>query len=166
MSHFRDTSRWGTPGGPQFPHRACLPLLCLLCQGRPRPCSSRASRACVLGCHALSQARHTCFFTVPCGIITSLDLAIHNCCIYRMRASGACRDFFSRRGERFQSIRPPSCPLAWHRAGPRAVNMRAVDAATFTNNVVIESMFLFSSHDLFRYYLYVLVLRTAFIVIP
>ena len=47
-----------------------------------------------LGFHALSQARHTCFFTVPCGIITSLDLAIHNC-IYLMRVSGACRDFFS-----------------------------------------------------------------------
>ena len=33
--------------------------------------------------------------------------------------------------------------LGWHRAGPRAVNMRAVDAATFTNNVVIESFFFF-----------------------
>ena len=43
-----------------------------------------------LGFHALSQARHTCFFTVPRGIVTSLDLAIHNC-IYRMRASGAGR---------------------------------------------------------------------------
>ena len=34
--------------------------------------------------------------------------------------------------------------LGWHRAGPRAVNMRAVDAATF-NNVVIESIFFFFS---------------------
>ena len=55
--------------------------------------------------------------------------------------------------------------LGWHRAGPRAVNMRAVDAATFTSNVVIEIMFFFP-HDLFRYYIYVLVLRTAFIAIP
>ena len=33
--------------------------------------------------------------------------------------------------------------LGWHRAGPRAVNMLAVDAATFTNNVVIECIFFF-----------------------
>ena len=39
--------------------------------------------------------------------------------------------------------------LGWHRAGPRAVNMRAVDAATFTNNVVIEIMCFFFPHDLF-----------------
>ena len=81
LSLFRDSSRWGTPGCPQLPHRARPPLLCLLCQGRSRPCSSRASRALrvfFLGVHALSQARHTCFLTVSCGIITSLDLAIHN----------------------------------------------------------------------------------------
>ena len=78
-----------------------------------------------LGFHALSQARHTCFFTVPCGIIAYLDLAIRNCCIYRVRASGACRDFFSRSGERFKSIRPPSCPLAWLAPGGAACREHA-----------------------------------------
>ena len=97
---------------PQLPHRARLPLLCVLCQGRPRPCSSRASRACVffrISC--LITGSSYMFFDSPVRDIT-LDLAIHNC-IYRMRASGACQDFSSRSGERFQSIRPPSCPLAW-----------------------------------------------------
>ena len=74
LSPFRHTSRWGTPGSPQLPHRARLPLLCLLCQGRPRPCSSSAPRACVFSRISL-QARHTCFFTVLCGIITSLVAA-------------------------------------------------------------------------------------------
>ena len=68
-------------------------------------------------------------------------------CIYRMRASGACRDFCSRSGKRFQSIRPPSCPLAWLAPGRAACREHAggVDAATFTNNLVIESMFFFFS---------------------
>ena len=94
------------------------------------------------------------FFTVPCGTTTSLDLAIHNC-IYRMRASGACRDFSREAVNIFSRfVRHRARWLGWHRAGPRAVNVRAVDAATFTNNVVIESMLFFFLYDLFRYYIY------------
>ena len=82
--------------------------------------------------------------------MTSSDLAIHNC-IYRMRASRACRDFFLAITANIFSrfVRHRARWLGWHRAGPRAVNMRAVDAATFTNNVVIEIMCFFFPHDLF-----------------
>ena len=55
----------GTPGGPQLPHRARLPILCLLCQGRPPPCSSRASRACV-------------FFRISCLITGSAYMFFHS----------------------------------------------------------------------------------------
>ena len=55
---------------------------------RFRPCCSPFGRALITG-----SPYSTCFFTVHCGIITSLDLAIHNC-IYRMRASGSCRGLF------------------------------------------------------------------------
>ena len=104
----RDTWRSATPSSCSL--TPTLPAQPRAASAELRPC---LTGVCVfLGFHALSQAHRTCFFTIPRGIITSLDLAIHNC-IYRMRASGACRDFFSRSGERFQSIRPPSCPLAW-----------------------------------------------------
>ena len=59
--------------------------------------------------------------------------------------------------------------FGWHRAGPCAVNMRAVDAATFTSNVVIESFFFFFPrryvpilYNTSKYLVHVIVLRTAF----
>ena len=85
--------RWGTPVGPQLSHRVPLHLLYLLCQGRPQPCSSRASRSCVfLRILCLITGSSYMFFTTPCGIIASLDLAIHKC-IYSTRPSEACRHF-------------------------------------------------------------------------
>ena len=84
-----------------------------------------------------------------------------------MRASGAYRDFSREAVNVFRRfVRHRARWLGWHRAGPRAVNMRAVEAATFTNNVIESTFFYFFPHDLFRYYVYLLVLRTAFIVIP
>ena len=159
-----DTWRFATPSSCS--PTPTLPTLPRAASAVLKPCLTGVCF--FLEFHASSQACHTCFFTVPCGIITSLDLAIHNC-IYRMRASGACWDFSRQAVNVFSRyVRHRARWLGWHRAGPRAVNMRAVDAATFTKNVMREFFFLlfFFSHDLFRYYIYVLVLRTAFIAIP
>ena len=95
-----------------------------------------------LGFHALSQARHTCFFSPgrdnylfgPCDPHLSLSHASQRVGTF----SRVAVNFFSR------FVRHRARWLGWHRAGPRAVNMRAVAAATFTNNVVIEIMCFFS----------------------
>ena len=54
--------------------------------------------------------------------------------------------------------------LGWHRARPSAVNMRAVDAATFTNNVLARACFVL----FFPTSVPIICkpIRTAFIVIP
>ena len=146
MDLFRDTSPWGTPGGPQTPS-SCSPNPTL--PTLPRAAST-VVKPCLTGVCFLKDfmphhrlAMHV-FYSPPCGIITSLDLAIRNF-IYRMRASGACRDFFSRSRERFQSILPPSRPPAWLAPGRGACRAHAGGGRCNVHqefgDVVIESFF-------------------------
>ena len=48
LSHFRVEMRWSSPLVPVHPHHARLPLLCLLCGGRLRPCSHRVPARCAV----------------------------------------------------------------------------------------------------------------------
>lgn len=132
------------------------------CSPLPTPpgVASAVLKACLTGraipvfflenCMPLSQPCHIpgiyiYILIVPCGITTSLDLAIHKY-IYRMHFSGARRNCFScvavnvfDRCIRYYRARRPG----WHLAGPCmpcVVIMRVVDAATLTNNAVIEIM--------------------------
>ena len=108
--------------------------------------------------HSIGRTHSWCFST------------FYKNCIYRMRASGAYRDFSREAVNVFRRfVRHRARWLGWHRAGPRAVNMRAVDAATFTSNVVIESFFFFFPrryvpilYNTSKYLVHVIVLRTAF----
>ena len=85
------------------------------------------------------------FLTIQSVVLTADAFQLFIKTIYRMRASGAYRDFSREAVNVFRRfVRHRARWLGWHRAGPRAVNMRAVDAATFTYNVVIESVFFFS----------------------